>query len=341
LSPTDSKSEKSSSPRSPGLDFFRFLAALVVFLGHAFFFAPFTQSFSESPFVQWFRTGTFAVDFFFVLSGYVLAEVNPTLKWISARYVRLFPVYIVGLLLGMMTNLAVNQNLGSSVLGVILAFLGIQSLFASYALAVNGPLWSLSVEIILTPLFKIFWRLRGKTFGLISILVVSISLLVVFSGSPVIRAVPFFTLGAFLRTRDNNKIVQINKKFNLLIILSLLFYLVIGAGIIRKIGDSVQGASFKLMILGFLIFCLRRIVVGSRIAKLFTALGKRTYVLYVVHGPIVGFLLAAIKPTSLSLFLLYFVFLVAGTAVASEVVYRHVEVPALTWARKVKGTQLE
>ena len=263
MSLTNLRTYENNRNRAPGLDFFRFLAALVVFLGHAVFSAPYAQSSSDSPYVQWFRTGTFAVDFFFVLSGYVLAVANPNVKWIVARYVRLFPVYLVGVLLGISINLAINQSLGSSIIGVSLVILGIQSFFASYALAVSGPLWSLSVEIILTPIFQVFWRLRGSTFGMISILVASMSSLIVFSSSPIIRAVPFFTLGALLRTRDNKRVILERKVFNILIFAFLAFYLFYGASVISKIGYSIQETCLKLAILTSLIYCLRRIEVGS------------------------------------------------------------------------------
>ena len=336
MSPIDLKSYEHTYNRAPGLDLFRFLAALVVFFGHAVFSSPYAQSSSDSPYVQWFRTGTFAVDFFFVLSGYVLAGVNPNVIWILARYARLFPVYLVGVLLGISTNLALNQSLGSSIFGVGLVILGIQSFFASYALAVSGPLWSLSVEIVLTPLFRIFWRLRGGTFGMISVLIASMSLLSVFSSSPIIRAIPFFTLGAFLRSRDNRSVILERKSFNILIVVFLAIYLLHGAGVISRLDYSIQATSLKIAILTLLMFCLRRIKVGLRTSKLFTAVGKRTYVLYVVHGPIVGLLLAGMKPSSLVAFALYFSVLIAATAFITEVVYRKIEIPAIAWATRIK-----
>ena len=339
LSLTDFKFSEKNRNRAPGLDLFRFLAALVVFLGHAVFFAPYAQSSADSPYVQWFRTGTFAVDFFFVLSGYVLAGANPNLMWVVARYARLFPVYLVGVILGISTNLAVNQGLGSSILGVGLTVIGIQSLFASYALAVNGPLWSLSVEILLTPLFQVFWRLRDRTFGMISILLASVFSLMIFSNSPLVRAIPFFTLGALLRSQDNKRVILEKKVFNVMISAFLAFYLFYGASIITKLGYSIQGTCLKLAILSSLIYCLRRIEVGLGTSNLFNFVGKRTYVLYVIHGPIVGLLLSGIKPSTTVSFGFYMLVLIVITVVITEVVYRKVEIPAITWASRIKKTQ--
>ena len=96
--------EKMEHNRFPALDLFRFLAALVVFLGHLVFFSAYGDLFKDSYWVQSIRTGTFAVDFFFALSGFVLSAKKPTLKWMGSRVIRLYPVYFVGLCLGAFVN---------------------------------------------------------------------------------------------------------------------------------------------------------------------------------------------------------------------------------------------
>ena len=333
------KPQEKAQTRAAGLDLFRFLAALVVFLGHAFFSSEFFQPWSDSPFVHWFRTGTFAVDFFFCLSGYVLAGVRVSIRWILARYARLFPVYLVGVLLGVLTNLLINQNFGSSVTGVCLTVIGIQAFFPMYALAVNGPLWSLSVEIILTPIFKVYWIARNSNLGKALLISASIGISTIIPSSPIIRAIPFFTLGAILSSLDVTKYPIKKPRYNWAIAFFTFFYLVYGSRLILQFDFSLLATIVKLGILTVLIFCLRRIDVGQKASKVFTFLGKRTYALYAIHGPLVGFFLAAVKPNSALSATLYLILVISATTVATEVVYRKVEIPALAWSWEIRNAR--
>jgi peptidoglycan/LPS O-acetylase OafA/YrhL len=339
LSLIKNKPQEKVQTRAAGLDLFRFLAALVVFLGHAFFSSEFFQPWSDSPFVHWFRTGTFAVDFFFCLSGYVLAGMRVNVRWILARYARLFPVYLVGVLFGVLTNLLINQNFGSSFIGVCLTIIGIQSFFPLYALAINGPLWSLSVEIILTPIFKIYWVGRNSNLGKAILITVSVGISTVIPSSPLTRAIPFFTLGAILSSFDSIRNPINKQRYNWAIAFFSLFYLMYGSTLILKLDFSLLATIVKLGILTVLIFCLRRIEVGKKTSRVFTFLGKRTFALYAIHGPLVGLFLSALKPNSGLSAALYLFLLLSATIVATEVVYRKVEIPALAWSSKIRNAR--
>jgi peptidoglycan/LPS O-acetylase OafA/YrhL len=118
-----------------------------------------------------------AVDMFFVLSGFVLAHVydgrfasGMTVKqFLKARIFRLYPIYFVGLLAGVVSIFFYNPHLLNIRTGIE------TTLLTTFALPtpplppyralfpLNGPMWSLFFEFwIANVLFAVFWRwLRG------------------------------------------------------------------------------------------------------------------------------------------------------------------------------------
>ncbi|MDE7442882.1 MAG: acyltransferase, partial [Muribaculaceae bacterium] len=92
-----------SKPRYELLDALRGVAALIVIWYHVF------EGFASSPVDQYFNHGYLAVDFFFMLSGFVIGyayddrwqQGGMTLgKFVKRRLIRLHPMVIVGVLLG-------------------------------------------------------------------------------------------------------------------------------------------------------------------------------------------------------------------------------------------------
>ena len=94
-------------PRFLGLDLLRFLASVIVFLGHLIFNVKTDQSrnsvleFLLGPL----HTGRYAVLFFFALSGFVLAKQNfrklELRVWMISRWVRLMPVFYTTYFMGL------------------------------------------------------------------------------------------------------------------------------------------------------------------------------------------------------------------------------------------------
>lgn len=332
----DQTEARGATLRSAGLDLFRFLAALVVFLGHAVYFSSYSENFSSIALLEVIRTGTFAVDFFFTLSGYVLASELPTKRWLVARYVRLFPVYLVGILTGSLVLLALNQSLGTSAYGFFLAIFGIQALFPDHTLVINGPLWSLSVELILTPLFLIYWKFRNSTVGMFGLLVFSVTVSHFLPSSVIFCAVPFFSLGALLRNLNKVRAVSPSWTANFVVFTLSISYFIGGAGAIRKLSYSTLGISIKLMILGILIYFLTRMKLNPKLSLYCVEIGKRSYVLYAIHAPLAGLFLVAIKPTSLMGFLGYLVSLICVVGIGTEMIYQTVEKRAITWSRRIR-----
>lgn len=110
--------------------------------------------------------GAVAVDVFFVMSGFVLHRTyGPRLQggwsfrnFARARFVRLYPLYLAGLLvgLGVMSAFAVRSGWGEAVPGLLRAFLA-ESLMIpdlsqaeGQAFPLNAPYWSLLVEAVVS-----------------------------------------------------------------------------------------------------------------------------------------------------------------------------------------------
>lgn len=151
---------------------FRFIAALLVVFFHFGAGAwPFEQDSWPLALVQ---RGNLAVSFFFCLSGFVMALVyrpdNRALDarsyWL-ARLGRLYPVYLLAIAIGLMKWPAPADEIALNL------FL-LQSWIPGYALTVNPPGWSLSVEAFFYALFPLISRFlmprffqRAVLFGVI------------------------------------------------------------------------------------------------------------------------------------------------------------------------------
>lgn len=157
------------------LDGLRGVAALMVLIYHVF------EGFSTSPVDQWCNHGYLAVQFFFILSGFVIGYAYDD-RWkrmgvgefFKRRLIRLHPMVIMGIILGVAAFIiqgSVKWNGSSvSISFVILAMLC--TLFMIPAapgsaidirgngelFPLNGPYWSLFVEYIGNILYVLFLR---------------------------------------------------------------------------------------------------------------------------------------------------------------------------------------
>jgi peptidoglycan/LPS O-acetylase OafA/YrhL len=112
-----------------------------------------------------------AVDLFFMISGFVLAHAYDRRfavgysiqEFVRDRLIRLYPLYILGLGLGVLTLLVRPQPAGFAAGSIAfgLAFLPIPHRGHLYPL--NFPMWSLIYELAANILFAIGWRwLQGR-----------------------------------------------------------------------------------------------------------------------------------------------------------------------------------
>jgi peptidoglycan/LPS O-acetylase OafA/YrhL len=120
------------------------------------------------------HTLPFAVDVFFVLSGFVVAHAYlgkletgmGVGTFVLIRLIRFYPLLLLGLLLG--TLLFVAQRLvgdgGGLSVGDVLnlapqfAFLPVAPSFSDVLFPLNGPAWSLFAEMLINIVFALTWR---------------------------------------------------------------------------------------------------------------------------------------------------------------------------------------
>lgn len=193
-----------------GLDVVRTILATSVALGHYFYWNNIGTYFPRSFFV--------AVDFFFVLSGFVITQSiinsknesfsNFLKEFVIRRATRLFPLYIVVFFITC-ALLIFSHKLDAFFYFVISFFLlqsmgfdiGSQSIFSDTSI---GIAWSLSVEFwIGIMFFPVIFLLKKNTVVLTYILsiIVIIFLSIIFNLSPSIdvnfqRAYPFITFAS-------------------------------------------------------------------------------------------------------------------------------------------------
>lgn len=150
------------------LTFTRYIAALTVVFFHfgqdAF---PATNAWLK-PVVT---AGPIAVSYFFVLSGFIMAvayyaplQKNPAVsfnKWRYwlARFARIYPVYLLALALMIAANLKAD---GSDPLTVLLSLTTLQAWIPGYAMTLNSPGWSISVEMFFYLCFPLLILLITK-----------------------------------------------------------------------------------------------------------------------------------------------------------------------------------
>jgi peptidoglycan/LPS O-acetylase OafA/YrhL len=118
--------------------------------------------------------GHLAVDFFFLLSGFILAYTYLTAEgklrdgrrafWV-ARLARIYPVYVLGLVIGLKPYLASGPSFHTLIATAGAHLLLVHAWFPAL-LAWNQPSWSLSVEALFYAIFPLllplFARLRRR-----------------------------------------------------------------------------------------------------------------------------------------------------------------------------------
>lgn len=157
------------------LDGLRGIAALSIVVLHCYrYFGDLTWS-----------SAALAVDLFFVLSGFVLAyayeAVLPTGSWafMKARLVRLYPLYLVGTLLGVIEAIgAIKFGVGSvawswSKFWLSLPFSILMLPAPADMYPFDGVMWSIFLELFINATWALFWRPLQSTRVLIAVIVIA------------------------------------------------------------------------------------------------------------------------------------------------------------------------
>ena len=176
------RENRTEVPTLNGLTSLRFLAALLVFGYHGNVLLG-DESLRATRVL--FGAGSAGVDFFFLLSGFLLAWVyrpnDKTLAFYRRRIARIYPTYLVTLLIGI--ALVAASDPSRLARGWATPFL-LQAWLPdpTNVLAINVPAWSLSAEIFFYALFPFVIRFllsmgRGFHYSLLALLFVVVVVL--------------------------------------------------------------------------------------------------------------------------------------------------------------------
>jgi len=142
----------------------RAVAAIMVVIHHFGY-----DVFPFSVFPGLFHSGNIAISYFFVLSGFVLYISYAYKDFFYADYLkrrigRIVPVYLLALFLFIIVALCFyNYTISRDFIKQILyCALFIQAYFPNYALALNSPSWTISVEMLFYVLFPLFLVIEKK-----------------------------------------------------------------------------------------------------------------------------------------------------------------------------------
>ena len=321
------------------LDFSRFVAASIVFIGHmlflpsTFFWKPETVTLLDPV-----RTGDTAVLFFFALSGYVLAvstEEAQYFNWVKRRLIRLFPVYITAWMFGLVLMFMHNLRLPNSAV-LVLGVSGISAIGPEFNLNGNSPLWSLSVEIIYALFLFYLLKLRNKPLLMLCALSLSLGAWYFFTEVPILRATPYFLIGIFLR---NQWIVVLKVRRSvcfLFVITVAIFYVLHGASWLLALPYSVEGEVSKLIAIGALIFFLSKIRITGSLAKFSAEAGKRSFCLYAFHYPVLLIFNYFIEPNNKISMLFYVLLSTVVTLCLTEFTYRFIDIPSTKQSQRLR-----
>lgn len=146
----------------PALTSLRFFAAMAIITFH---FSINNAAMIPDFLYPIIKHGNMAVNFFFVLSGFVLAytyldkSVEPRRFWL-ARFARVYPVYLLALLLSLPAYLAtIDLGTGSGFVAAITTLFTeltlVQAWLPLYGCGINCPGWSISAEAFFYLLFPV------------------------------------------------------------------------------------------------------------------------------------------------------------------------------------------
>lgn len=281
------------------LDGLRGVAAILVVLLHV----------SEPLGVSLVPHGGLAVDFFFALSGFVIAHAYGVRMgamsfkgFMLRRVIRLYPLILVGLIFGVLVTLLriVAQHEYSQILDLVgVTAAGALLLPSNFMLGnnnaawpLNPPSWSLLFEMLASAAFAV-WLWRASRFAVMLVVAVTgfIAAVVymqhgqVYGGTNwpygIVRVAYPFAAGVLVQ--------RIHVNFSLGNFAALMLALVVACALLMPVGADVRGlyeTTCVLAVFPVLLLVSSRVDATGAIASASLILGELSYPLYAVHYPI-------------------------------------------------------
>ena len=259
--------------------------------------------------------GYLAVDLFFMMSGVVLSHAYEprfrsgmsTYGFMRARLVRLYPLYLLGLLFGIAVTLAsllgrnsVNWDAASLTQAALLALFflpNFSSAPVNQLFPLNIPCWSLFFELVVNLLFVLTWPLL-TTRRLILTLLVTAAVIVwavlnighLDQGSTaatfvvgLARTIFGFSLGVLI-ARHLPQVKRTTSNLGVLALVAVFALVIFAAphGHWRQLWD----AACVLLVFPAMVYVATFVDPGPRAQRVATFLGLTSYAVYVLHSPL-------------------------------------------------------
>ncbi len=300
-----------------------------------------------------------SVDFFFVLSGFVLAHAYgrrlestmTPVAFLRLRIIRLYPLYLLGLLitLPIVTYYALvgrisAQNITASVFFAVLMLPkpSLRSGLENSFYPLNGPAWSLFFELLANAIYaSVATRLTQRR--LARLLPVGAVLLVLaylnHPGLPapgsrwsqgdvaLARVLYGFFAGVFIYNLCKTRRPPAWPAW-----VSVVAFLAIISVPVTGLARSAFDATAGIVFMPLLVLFSAHASVGPTAAKLCTALGRMSYAVYMLHVPLLGVQSFVLNHFQIQLpGPLYILLLVLTTAAVALLADRFYDVPVRRW----------
>jgi peptidoglycan/LPS O-acetylase OafA/YrhL len=342
-----------------GLEALRFLATIAVLLWHYQHFAfvadhPVALTRSELPFYRvlfpFYEAGEYGVWIFWCISGFIFFWKYRTIiadrsidgwTFFVYRLSRLYPLHLATLLLVAMLQplygaqhgfffVYPNNDAAHFVAQLFMASEWLPSRSESF----NGPIWSVSVEVLVYAVF--FLALRLVTTSPLFNLAVILAALTV--GTQVATCLAFFYAGGLAAIARQAVADDRHRRMLEAIVACAAIIMPIVLWLSASDHAAIAGPLLLLTMPLVLFCCSGRLVLPRRIETLLETAGNMTYSCYLLHFPIqlaiaLGFSLAQ-RPIPYQSYLFWAAF-VLPTLVASQLTYRYFEAPAQRLIRSV------
>ena len=159
------------------ITFTRFIAAIFIFIFH---FGKQSFPFSNPFLFPFLKQATVGVSYFFMLSGFVMIiaywKLNtnfiPVKQFLASRFARIYPVYIIAILLSVVFVFLKNGNISAT--AFLLEIFALQSWIPQYALEINYTAWSISVEMFFFLSFPFLYKYFYKRYSLSIVVITAI-----------------------------------------------------------------------------------------------------------------------------------------------------------------------
>ncbi len=344
-----------------GVELLRFVCALAVLVWHyqhlsfvglhpAADFVTTQQPF-YSVLLPLYRHGLHGVEVFWCISGFIFfwkygqAISRRTVgghRFFVLRFSRLYPLHLVTLLyVAVMQQVYLRHNhsyfvySGNDLAHFILQ-LFMASNWATWAESFNGPIWSISVEVLVYALFFVTLRYLSAS-ALVCALVAVVGGLVawfIFPKVPLFFCVMYFYLGCLTailygRARESARargVVSLTAVVGLTAIAVARHYTYIDPLHILVIGAPA-----------LILLCTLHLRGSGRTRRLLTAAGSMTYSSYLLHIPIqitLMTILSLVGVTAPIYSRSFFLAFMLGTLTLSYWFYARFEMPAQNWLRR-------